>query len=403
MVPAEGPAGRPAVTAAPVAAMAPADGEVRRARAVVVARVVAYLFVVGMLGFGLLPIAHGVVDHHPLWRIAAGVAGFTAVALCFIRLVGVAVRRPWRNLARWETGIVTVLVLVLPVTVDRGWQVLGFLAMAAALVALPPRMGLLVAASLLGCVTAERVALRVDGVPYLAVQDVLTALALAGIVVLVAFVAELFAARAEVARLAVAAERARFAQDLHDTLGHNLSAIALKSELALRLVETDPVRAVAELTDVPAVARDSLRDVRTVVKGYRRDSLEREIQGVQSVLVAAGVRCTVSPVPADLSTQVEEALAGAVREGATNLLRHSAATRCDIVMDAGTHTIRLDMTNDAARVEPSGRDAVQAGGTGLDGIAERIARLGGTLAAGVDPSGEFRLTVTVPRAAAGRQ
>jgi two-component system sensor histidine kinase DesK len=362
-----------------------------------VARVVAYAFVVGMLGFGLLPLTHGVAGHDPLWRIALGVAAFTAVALCFVRLVGVAVRRPWRNVARWETGIVIVLVLALPVTLDRDWQVLGFLAMAAVLVSLPPRTGLLVAASLLGCVTAERVALRVDGVGYLAVQDVLTALALAGIVVLVAFVEELFAARAEVARLAVAAERSRFAQDLHDTLGHNLSAVALKSELALRLVDVDPVRARAELTDVHAVARDSLRDVRTVVKGYRRDSLQREIQGVQSVLVAAGVRCTVSPVPADLPTQVEEALAWAVREGATNLLRHSTATWCEIAMDAGARTIRLDMTNDAARLVPVDNPSDGAAGGGLDGIAERVARLGGTLAAGVDPTGEFRLTVIVPR------
>ncbi len=349
-----------------------------------------------MLGFGLVPLIREVTNHDPLWRVLTGFASFTVLTMCFVRLVAVAVHRPWRGLARLETGAIIVLVLALPVTVDRDWQVLGFLAMAAVLVALPPRTGLLVALSLLGCVTAERVALRVEGVPYLAVQDVLTAVALAGIVVLVAFVEELFAARAELARLAVAAERIRFAQDLHDTLGHNLSAMALKSELALRLVDADPARTRTELTDVHALARDSLRDVRTVVKGYRRDSLERELQGVQSVLVAAGVRCAVSPIPADLTTEVEEALASAVREGATNLLRHSAATRCDIVMDAGARTIRLDMTNDAARTEPSD------GGGGLDGIAERFARLGGTLAAGVDPSGEFRLTVTVPRTNPGR-
>ena len=175
-------------------------------------------------------------------------------------------------------------------------------------------------------ITVERSALDVTGVGFLTVQDLLTGATLAGIIVLVAFVEELFAARAEVARLAVTAERRRFARDLHDTLGHNLSAIALKSELAMRLIDVDPNRTRAELADVHDIARESLRDVRTVVKGYRRDSLKREIHGVRSVLISAGVRCQVSPLTTALPGPVEEALAWAVREAATNLLRHSTAS-----------------------------------------------------------------------------
>src|SRR6185312_6506590 len=107
------------------------------------------------------------------------------------------------------------------------------------------------------------------------------------------------------------------------------------------LLDTDPVRTRAELDDVHDIARESLSDVRTVVKGYRRDSLERELCGVQSVLVSAGVRCHVVPPTGDLPGPVEEALAWAVREAATNLLRHSAATRCDIEVTVSRSDVRL--------------------------------------------------------------
>lgn len=373
------------------------DAPERRARAVVLARTVASLFVVMMLGFGLLPLAHVVSTHRPLWTLVVGVLAFGTVSVSFVRLLNLAVRRPWRHLGRWECGIVVVLALALPVLVDPAWNVLGYLALAAVLVTMPPRYGLLVAATLLGCFVVERFGLGVHGIVFLALQDALTGLALAGIIVLVAFVDELFAARAEVARLAVTAERSRFARDLHDTLGHNLSAMALKSELAARLLEVDRDRSRAEMLDVHTIARESLRDVRTVVKGYRRNSLVRELQGVQSVLVAAGVECVVSALPADLPAPVEEVLAWTVREGATNLLRHSDATRCEITVHSDPDGVRLEMDNDGSRTEPT--DAV--GGSGLAGLTERLAPLGGVLHAQVT-GGRFRLTATIPRTEPGR-
>lgn len=381
-------------TIAPAAvAPAPAAGQVRRARAVVVTRTFAYIFIVGMLAFGLLPIVAAVTDRRPWWVVIVGAAGFAAVATAFIRLVTHAMRLPWSN-RRWPDALlVTGTVLLLPLLVDRDWQVIGFLALAAVAVTFRPRQGLLLAGGVLVLLTAERILLDTPGVIFLTVQDLLTSAALAGIIVLVAFVEELFAARAEVARLAVDAERVRFARDLHDTLGHNLSAIALKSELALRLLDRDPVRTRSELTDVYGIARESLRDVRTVVKGYRRDSLERELEGVQSVLVAAGVRCEVATLVATLPGPVEEVLAWAVREAATNLLRHSSASRCRISMRRTADAVRLDVANDGA-----GNAAVtdEIGGSGLTGLAERLVPLGGTLTAGRRADGEFVLTVLIP-------
>ena len=371
----------------------PAAGQVRRARAVVVTRTVAYVFTVVMLGFGLLPIVTAVTERRSWWVVIVGAGGFAVVATAFIRLVTHAMRHPWSNRRREDTLLVTGIVLLLPVLVDRNWQVIGFLALAAVAVTFRPRYGLLMAAGVLVLITVERILLDTPGVVFLTVQDVLTGAALAGIIVLVAFIEELFTARAEVARLAVDAERVRFARDLHDTLGHNLSAIALKSELALRLLDRDAVRARSELNDVYGIARDSLRDVRTVVKGYRRDSLQRELEGVQSVLVAAGVRCEVATPAEALPAPVEEVLAWAVREAATNLLRHSSASRCRISMHRSDDEVRLDVANDGA-ASPAPTDDI--GGSGLTGLAERLAPLGGTLTAGHRADGEFVLTVLVP-------
>ena len=107
----------------------------------------------------------------------------------------------------------------------------------------------------------------------------------------------LVAARHELARMAVTEERARIARDLHDTLGHTLSVIALKSELAARLVEDDPVRARSEMEDVQRVARESLTSVRETIGGYRRASLATELAGARSALAAAGIEGRVEPSP----------------------------------------------------------------------------------------------------------
>ncbi len=140
--------------------------------------------------------------------------------------------------------------------------------------------------------------------------------------------AELRFAREENARLAVSEERLRFARDLHDLLGHSLSLIALKSELAGRLIDVDPARARSEVHDIEQVTRDALREVREAVSGYRQPALDAELNGAQAALRAAGIECTIARHVDHLPSTIEATLGWTVREGVTNVIRHSAAQRC---------------------------------------------------------------------------
>ena len=141
---------------------------------------------------------------------------------------------------------------------------------------------------------------------------------------------ELTAARAELAQVAVAQERERFARDLHDLLGHSLSVIAIKAELARRLLPGEPDRAANEVEEVEQVARQALSEVRDAVSGYRQPTLDRELAGARMALSAAGIEAEIRPSDATLAPEVEAVLAWAVREGATNVIRHSGAHRCTV-------------------------------------------------------------------------
>jgi two-component system sensor histidine kinase DesK len=191
---------------------------------------------------------------------------------------------------------------------------------------------------------------------------------------------ELDRGRATAARLAVAEERLRFARDLHDVLGRNLSVIAVKSELAGRLAERGDPGAAAEMAEVRRVAHDSLREVRDVVRGYRTADLGTELAGARSVLRSAGVECRVIGDGAGLPEAVQTALGWVVREATTNVIRHSDATTCTIGLDVrgggGATTAVLRMENDRPRPAPPG-----AAGSGLAGLSERLAGLGGRLTA----------------------
>lgn len=202
-------------------------------------------------------------------------------------------------------------------------------------------------------------------------------------------------ARDEIGRLAVADERLRFARDLHDLLGHSLSVIALKSELANRLIQDRPDQAAEHMRDIEAVTRRALSEVREAVAGYRRPALHAELAGARSTLAAAGIDVDAGPVPAvELPPDAEAVLAWAVREGATNVLRHSEASRVRISFDVTRDDATLTLTDDGNACP----DAQSAGdGTGLAGLAERVARVRGHLDAAPRDDGDgFRLHVTVP-------
>ena len=147
---------------------------------------------------------------------------------------------------------------------------------------------------------------------------------------IVVMVRELDEARQEIARLAVSEERLRFARDLHDLLGHSLSLITLKSELAERLLPDKPEDAGREIRDVQGVARGALREVREAVSGYRQPSLDEELAGACDMLEAAGIDCLARNGAGILPRNTEATLTWVIREGVTNVVRHSHARRCEI-------------------------------------------------------------------------
>ena len=207
-------------------------------------------------------------------------------------------------------------------------------------------------------------------------------------------VQELREARAELARSAVGEERLRFARDLHDVLGHSLQAVALRAEVAERFVERDDGRVRKELTEIQTMARDAVRDVREVVRGHRTTSLRTELDGMSAVLRAAGLHCARPEVSPSLPDHVHEPLGWVAREAATNVLRHSSATWCEITVEAGAGRVRMEIVNDGAA-----RRAAGDAGSGLAGLAERITAAGGEFAAGPAGDGTFRVTAAVPATA----
>jgi two-component system, NarL family, sensor histidine kinase DesK len=211
---------------------------------------------------------------------------------------------------------------------------------------------------------------------------------------------ELDRSRAAHARLSVAEERLRFARDLHDVLGRNLSLIAVKSELAAQLARRGDKDAAGHMLEVRRVAHDSLREMRAVVSGYRTADLDTELAGAQAVLRSAGVSCRIIGDAAGLAPDVQTALGWVVREGTTNIIRHSDATACTIdlhVLDAPdtVRTVTLQMDNDRVHTV-----SAAAGGTGLLGLGERLAGLGGTITTRYPRSGHFRLEATLPASGA---
>jgi two-component system sensor histidine kinase DesK len=185
--------------------------------------------------------------------------------------------------------------------------------------------------------------------------------------------AKLRMAHQEIEQLAKTAERERIARDLHDVLGHTLSLISIKSELAARLLATDPARSQRELEEIQITSRRALAEVRQTVAGYRAQGLEAELQQVTSALAAAGVTLVSSPVEIPrMPAEYEAALALIVREAVTNIVRHAGARSCAVSIHADSGMIYLEIRDDGRGVR--GRE-----GNGLTGMRERLRELGGKL------------------------
>lgn len=194
--------------------------------------------------------------------------------------------------------------------------------------------------------------------------------------------------QAEVERMAQVAERERIARDIHDLLGHTLSIITLKSELAGKLVDRDCQRAGSEIRDVERISREALAQVREAVTGYRRQGLQGEIDSASVALKAAGISLEVSGEPPDVESRVESVLALVLREAVTNIIRHSEARHCRVTLAGGGEWIRLVIRDD-------GRGGAYAEGSGMAGMRERVAALGGTLK--LDSENGMRLEIAIPR------
>ena len=203
-------------------------------------------------------------------------------------------------------------------------------------------------------------------------------------------VEQLRAAREELARLAVTEERVRFARDLHDLLGHSLSMIVLKTELAGRLLPGAPEQAASEVREVEQAAREALRQVRAAVAGYRQPELRSELAAARELLTAAGIALTVDDRIGTLPPALNSLLAWAVREGVTNVIRHSRARSCVISITQADGHVWAEITDDGR-----GGAAAQTG-SGLIGLAERAAALGGRIEGGPLPCGGFRLQLEAP-------
>jgi two-component system sensor histidine kinase DesK len=196
--------------------------------------------------------------------------------------------------------------------------------------------------------------------------------------------AKLLRAQEDVEQMATLAERERISRDLHDVVGHTLSVIALKSELASRIADSDPQRAAEEIRDVEQVSREALSQVRAAVEGYHSLGFSGELHNAGRALESVGVRLEATLADVKLPGRVEAVMALALRECVTNIIRHAGARTCHIALTAENNAVVL-------RVQDNGAGGTPKEGHGLAGMRERVAAVGGN----VTLDGSRGMTVTV--------
>ncbi|WP_019631899.1 sensor histidine kinase [Actinomadura atramentaria] len=335
----------------------------------------------GMLAYPLVTVG-GLAQEASGARAAAGYALAAAFAACYPLTALAAARGATR--AAWALlGVLTALFLAeLPIARIYAFYLL------AVIVALA-------AAELRRYATAITAAgaLAALAVPWLwfdeagwlqAIMIVFTAAMIFAFTELVSANDALRAARAEVARLASEAERARIARDLHDLLGHSLTVITVKSGLARRLADADAARARDEIAEVENLSRQALADVRAAVSGYRDVTLAGELARGRELLRAAGVAAELPTAADAVDTARQELFGWVVREGLTNVVRHARATRCAVAL-----------TPTAVEISDDGVGGTAAAGNGLAGLRERVEAAGGRLDAGPLAPRGWRLRVTL--------
>jgi two-component system sensor histidine kinase DesK len=343
-------------------------------------------FTLGYLFFVYLPFWFSPVFlPRPFWASVAATAVFLP-----IYLVGFHARGPWRLAA--PAAIAAIGLALMPL--NPAGNTFIIYAMMLAAYALRPRAAL-AAAACFGLLLAAELEWLGEHRAHLAI-----ALLVGGVAVSSALLgriaergnAELRLSQEEVRRLAQRAERERIGRDLHDLLGRTLSLVALKSELAGRLVERDAAAARGEIADVEKVAREALGQVRRAVVGIRAAGLEAELVQARLALATSGVALHRRGEldGAVLPPDAETALALGLREAITNVLRHARAETVEVELATADQGALLTVVDD-------GRGGAVVPGEGLSGMRERLAAVGGTLtiAAGARGGGT-RLSLRVP-------
>jgi two-component system, NarL family, sensor histidine kinase DesK len=199
--------------------------------------------------------------------------------------------------------------------------------------------------------------------------------------------AKLFQAQEDVEQMATLAERERISRDLHDLLGHTLSVIALKSELASRIANTDPQRAAEEIRDVERVSRDALSEVRAAVEGYRSLGFSGELRNTARALESVGVTFEAALADVKMPARIEGVIALALRECITNIVRHAHARTCHVSLTVEDNAVVL-------RVRDDGAGGRLKEGHGLAGMRERVAAVRGNVS--LDGSRGMTVMVSVP-------
>lgn len=341
----------------------------------------------------LSPLGSAWTDH----RLSASIAG-TVLLVVFSVAYLVVVPLIWTQKSRpvppsIVVGVLLALGLAATAVIGASGLTTLIFVVAAALVILPSRVSVpfaVVAAVATTVVPQFITPWKVNGMYW----SVGAAIALASLVIfsyssLIKANYELARAREEVAGLAAERERLRIARDLHDLLGHSLTTVTVKAALARRLVDVDPERAKSEMAQVEDLARESLADTRNAVAGYREVRLATELATAREVLTAAGIEADLPKVVDGVPPELGGLFGWAVREGVTNVVRHSRAGRVRITVDAR-----------AIEIVDDGRGCIGGrGGHGLAGLAERASALGANVVAGPAevngvPHG-FRLRVEV--------
>ncbi|MET9498149.1 sensor histidine kinase [Streptomyces sp. NPDC006552] len=338
-------------------------------------------------------------DHGPVGTVL-GWLGLVAFAGCYVGLVLRQTGRPTEPVVvRGCLTVLAVFAIALPLTLGDEWLVLFVYVSVACGAVLPLKWTRTAILTTTAALIATGLLLGADPQYWLLIPTLLGGFSMIGVRELVRTTRELREARAQVAQLAANEERLRLARDLHDLLGHSLSLITLKSELAGRMLPDHPGKAAGQVADIEKVSRQALVDVREAVTGYRRPRLAAELGGAQAALAAAGIAAEVPADVPDLPGTAEATLAWTLREAVTNVVRHSGARHCTVTVTRretlGGPVVELSVEDDGAG--PSGAPP----GNGLNGLAERLAAVGGTLETGTAPARGFRLVARVPAASVG--